>query len=125
MSVLDSALWITAIGMGLVFAAIILLWGLMRLLVQVFRDREPRENTLVVPPVEDIPSDEASHFEQRKKAAAAAVAFCLAQEAAQADTMRLQEAAGPKGDQLGAWQTIQRASELSQKIIQRNKKVQR
>jgi len=40
---LSQGLTITAIGMSLVFGALALLWGLMRLLSLVFRDREAAE----------------------------------------------------------------------------------
>lgn len=38
-SLLSQGLIMTALGMGLVFAALALLWGLMRLLTEVFRDK--------------------------------------------------------------------------------------
>lgn len=40
LELLRQGLIITVFGMGLVFAALALLWGLMRLLTEVFRDRE-------------------------------------------------------------------------------------
>ena len=40
MNVLSQSLWITLISMGLVFAALVLLAGLMAAMTRIFRDRE-------------------------------------------------------------------------------------
>lgn len=79
MTTLSQALLITAIGMGLVFVAILLLWGLMELLVAVTKDKtvteedEPIVEIVEETPVVPILVDTASH-----KAQAAAVAVSAA-----------------------------------------------
>ena len=68
---LSTALWITLLGMVLVFIGILLLWGMMELLVHITRKREKAEE----------PSHEpASTFDDRslkQKAAAAAVVTAI------------------------------------------------
>lgn len=72
---LESALLITAIGMSLVFLAIILLWGLMALLVRVTADRKPKESMSEA----DSDAGQNAEFEDslRMRAAAVAVAISL------------------------------------------------
>lgn len=73
------SLQITIVGMGLVFAALILLWWLMEVLVRVARERVPQEvlgpgaeGTALTPePGPDLES------ERRKRAALIAVALAL------------------------------------------------
>ncbi len=63
---LQSGLTITVLGMGLVFAALVLLWGLLRLLSTVFQDKvEP-------PPQISTALDEAEAAEVRAALEAAA-----------------------------------------------------
>jgi Na+-transporting methylmalonyl-CoA/oxaloacetate decarboxylase gamma subunit len=76
-------LWITAqislLGMGLVFGAILLLWGVLALLVYLTTEHPPQEETTQTEPANEavaapaIPSRDA-----RARAAAAAVAIALA-----------------------------------------------
>lgn len=76
--VLNQGLLITAIGMGLVFLALILLWGLMALMAKtpsgkkVQKDESSEELTVAIAEVEIKPARE-----DRKKAAVAAVATAL------------------------------------------------
>jgi len=62
------SLWITLLGMGLVFLAILLLWGLMALL------------TAVLPRLERKRAQAADEEALRAQAAAAAVAVALAHQ---------------------------------------------
>ncbi len=62
------ALKITAIGMALVFLGIIILWGMMALLVAIFKTRSPKVK----------PAETNGGSELQKKAAAAAVAVAKA-----------------------------------------------
>ncbi len=100
MSTASLALQITMVGMGLVFAAILLLWGLMALLVRVARapaaTREP-------PP--------AAEEGMEEQAAAAAAAFALQREgeAAQARFPL------PPTAFVSAWQAVRRSSQLNQR----------
>ncbi len=115
---LTNALWITLIGMGLVFFAILLLWGLMALLVRVTADREPVEET---PPAEaaistpEIDSQPASHLDRKRKAAAAAVAAALAVASAAGGSTHtaVSRDTQPSGT-LSAWQAVNRARQISQ-----------
>lgn len=67
------SLQITAIGMGLVFGAIIVLWGLMTLLTAIIKEKAPAEETAPAPaPVIDSGL--------KSRAAAAAVALALAEQ---------------------------------------------
>jgi Na+-transporting methylmalonyl-CoA/oxaloacetate decarboxylase gamma subunit len=71
---INIALQITVVGMGLVFAAILILWGLMAILVRVAPERQTesgREETALA-------YDKA---ERKRRAAAIAVAAALAQQA--------------------------------------------
>mgnify|MGYP003493389678 CR=1 FL=1 len=68
-----NSLWITLLSMGLVFAALVLLAGLMSLMTRVFRDRISASDSPAVVPV--IESDD------RARAAALAVAVALAEQA--------------------------------------------
>ncbi len=73
---LGVALQITVVGMGLVFAAILVLWGLIALLVRVTA-------TVAAPEPEAAPLTTVSPplSLQRRRAAAIAVALALAQRA--------------------------------------------
>ena len=67
-----TAVLITLVGMGLVFATLLLLWGLIVLLVRFFTPKQ----------VAGAPTDETT-IEHLHKAAAAAVAMALAEESEQ------------------------------------------
>ena len=111
---MTNVLWITAIGMGLVFAAILLLWGLMALLVRV---TEPRPSAAVPAVVEAIPAAlteaETDAELRRKRAAAAAVAVALALRAAPPRAAQRTPEAAAAG--VATWQAVQRAQELSRR----------
>ncbi len=87
MGILNQALIITAIGMGLVFVAILLLWGLMELIVRLTADKKPAEKSAAV----EIPlNDEApiSPVDRRRQAAAAAVSAALASAVVKPDAVK-------------------------------------
>jgi Na+-transporting methylmalonyl-CoA/oxaloacetate decarboxylase gamma subunit len=71
------ALEITALGMGLVFGAIILLWGMMILLTAITADRETSSSASASRTAE---SALAMQNDLRAQAAAVAVAMALAQQ---------------------------------------------
>ena len=82
---LSNSLLITVIGMGLVFAAILLLWGLMALIVLIPDGKDAEEEATVESPALETASEEIERADQRElglkqQAAAAAVAFALASE---------------------------------------------
>lgn len=122
------ALWITLIGMGLVFAAIVALWGLMALLVWITARYEKQS---VAPEVEDAPgvetpapgsaavgtavATEAATAATAAAAAAVAVAMAMARQAHRA----------PEANPVSAWQAVQRAGQLGQHDAVSRKKVLR
>jgi len=78
---MNSALLITAIGMGLVFLSLILLWWLMELIVRLFKEKKNKETGVEVLPAERgsvLPGENADTLNRKKRAAAAAVAYALA-----------------------------------------------
>ena len=77
MNTMVLALQITALGMGLVFAAIILLWWMMNLLTFVTAEKEPRSEKTELAS-EKIPA--ALDDELRAQAAAVGVAMALAEQ---------------------------------------------
>lgn len=117
------ALWITVIGMSLVFAAILLLWGLMALLVRLTADRPaapggappaPAAEPLPVSAAEDT-GEEANRV-LRRRAAAAGAAAALALRGGQPAPGGVQPSSN-----LSAWQAVQRAGALRQHRASRPK----
>ncbi len=103
MSNLPIALEITALGMGLVFSAIILLWWMMALLTKILAEKEDA-------------SDEAkttSIVESDLKAQAAAVAVAIA--LAEQQTSHVHPLPTPPTAIVSAWQLGMRTRQLSQK----------
>ncbi len=126
MSTTVSTLWITLIGMGLVFIGILALWGLMELIVKLTNryalthpeeeeegEGEARE---AAPIVEALPAAPA----KKQEAAAVAVAIALALEAEiEAETPVL---AQPQNGQASAWQAVMRSAQLTQRSNQFSRK---
>lgn len=90
---------ITLIGMGLVFGAIVLLWGLMSLMTRVLAKREAGS---------DIPDESRT---QKARAAAAAVAVALAEQAQN----RIGRFPMPNTALVSAWQLGMRTRQMYQK----------
>jgi Na+-transporting methylmalonyl-CoA/oxaloacetate decarboxylase gamma subunit len=114
---LNYALQITAIGMTLVFGAIILLWGLIALIVRLAPENgtapDAVEPVSAAPEISDadaITGDDA----RRRQAAAAAVAVALAR---QASAQTRNPAQHPRRilNPISPWQAAQRATQLNQK----------
>jgi len=97
---LTVSLLIMAIGMGVVFASILLLWGLMAALVRLTADRAPAEP-------EDTPADLMS---LRQRAATAAVAV-----ARQRATGTIGARALPPTASVSPWQAVMRGRQLRQR----------
>jgi Na+-transporting methylmalonyl-CoA/oxaloacetate decarboxylase gamma subunit len=93
------SLSITLIGMGLVFGAIILLWGLMSLMTRILTEREAGSEVL----------DEARG--RKARAAAAAVAVALAEQA----QSRIGHFPMPNTALVSAWQLGMRTRQMYQK----------
>ena len=88
---------ITLAGMGLVFGAIILLWGLMSLITRILTEREA--------------GSEAPNEERDRKARAAAVAVALAEQA----QSRIGHFPMPNTALVSAWQLGMRTRQMYQK----------
>lgn len=99
---LSIAIQITVVGMGLVFAAIILLWGLMALLVKVLPEESAPQSLEVAPD-----SEGAANAKRRAAVAAVAVAMALAKESKPAVQMAL-----PPTATVSAWQAAMRTNRL-------------
>jgi Na+-transporting methylmalonyl-CoA/oxaloacetate decarboxylase gamma subunit len=97
---LGTSLWITLIGMGLVFIAIILLWGLMAFLVKITEDKPEKESQ----PIQNAAGINTSML--KAKAAAAAVSAALAVNAATPHQGEIQS----PSSQVTAWQSANRAN---------------
>ncbi len=107
------SLQITLLGMGLVFAAILLLWALMAAMTALFRERDlppsplsPSRSTPL-----GLPREEADEGEEKARAAAAAVAMALAAQR-QSSAHPLPE---PPTAIVSAWQLGMRTRQMSQK----------
>jgi sodium pump decarboxylase gamma subunit len=114
-SPLTISLIITVIGMGLVFVAILLLWGLMEGLVKITADK-----TAVVPDVQpsevrstQIPADVEQAYKAEAAAAAVAIALSLRQTASHQND---------EGSSISPWQSVLRAGQLSQRTTSFNRK---
>lgn len=101
---LSNALLITALGMGLVFVAILLLWGLMAGLVKL-TSRTAGE-------IETEEEKEQAELDRKRRAAMAAVAVALAK---QADTMEPHEFPLPPTAFVSAWQAVLRSKILNKR----------
>jgi Na+-transporting methylmalonyl-CoA/oxaloacetate decarboxylase gamma subunit len=86
------SLWITLIGMGLVFMAIIVLWIMMTALSKLTEEKES------IPPVDD----------RKRKIAAIAVAYALEQQ----KNLHISEFPLPPTAIVSAWQLTRRTENL-------------
>ncbi len=116
-------LQISALGMGLVFGAIFLLWGLIAVLVKLAADRAPAEEAAKEAPPPQEPDLAAEQKARRRtlqaRAAAAAVAVAL--------TASLPQSAGgipeelpniiplPPTSIVSAWQAVMRGNMLNKR----------
>ena len=110
MSNLVIALEITALGMGLVFAAIILLWGVMNLLTTITAHKAASVSPLTAVSDSAEP-DPTVDCDMKAKAAAVAVAVALAER--QASLAHL--LAEPPTTLVSAWQLGMRTRQLYEK----------
>jgi Na+-transporting methylmalonyl-CoA/oxaloacetate decarboxylase gamma subunit len=113
MSGISIALQITVLGMGLVFAAIILLWGMMALLTYLAAEKEVEVSASVTPSpsLRSASQPPAGRGEKRAQAAAIAVAMALAEEQdAQAHLLSM-----PSTAIVSAWQLGMRTRQMYQK----------
>lgn len=111
---LQQGLLITAIGMGLVFAVIIFLWGLMALMMRLTSGNKQVEDPVESVPVEDaalIPETEKAEEKRRAAAAAVAVEKAISQWRVSAVHKDLESPVGA----LSPWQTVHRLRQLETK----------
>lgn len=108
------ALEITVLGMGLVFAAIILLWGMMNLLTSLAADKgtSSPENTSAAASAEATPPVDVDS-EAKARAAAVAVAIALAEQG----TCLSHPLPDPPTTIVSAWQLGMRTRQMYQKGI--------
>jgi Na+-transporting methylmalonyl-CoA/oxaloacetate decarboxylase gamma subunit len=107
MSNIQTGLLITAIGMGLVFAMIALLWGLMVILVKLTsRNTEPEVEKLTGQT--NLPAI-SGPLKAKREAAAAAVAVALAHRASQ---QKKQTQTG----EINIWQATARLKQLQNQM---------
>ena len=111
---LPNALLISAIGMSLVFIAILLLWGLMEAMVRLtgksagkVETESPGESVAEVGAAGE-PAGLAADVNKKRRAAAAAVVIALARQQASIG-------AAPSKNPVNAWQSVLRAGTLSQR----------
>lgn len=120
MDLIPSALLITLIGMGLVFIALLLLWGLMELMMRLTAKQALKE-AAEANGVEEEGGEEAAELPAlaetvpaRRQAAAAAVAVALAlkNRAGTRAAARMQDTTA---EAPSAWQAVQRAAQLNKR----------
>ena len=104
------ALQITALGMGLVFAALILLWGLMNLLTALTADNEQPSRQKITG---SSPAGPATDGNAKARAAAIAVAIAMAERRA-SSVHPLHE---PPTTIVSAWQLGMRTRQMYQKGV--------
>jgi Na+-transporting methylmalonyl-CoA/oxaloacetate decarboxylase gamma subunit len=105
-----NSLIITSIGMGLVFFAIIVLWGIMEAMVRFFPEKANHDLTGSTPVNQKSHGEIVEEIESLKPiAAAAAVAIAMAQR-----KQRTKEQSSQSIHSLSPWQSVMRANRLQQ-----------
>jgi sodium pump decarboxylase gamma subunit len=105
------SLWVTLLGMGLTFAAIVLFWGLMWGITALpFKDEEEGAEEAETE-AEPAPAGAGGHSEEKAKAAALAVAVALAEE----QQRHIAYFPMPETAFVSAWQLGMRTRQMYQK----------
>ena len=107
MNTLTTALWITGIGMGLVFAAILVLWLMMILLTKLTADEESASISTRI--------NSVTENEILTQAAALGVAMAMAEQQLSA----AHPLAEPPTAIVSAWQLGMRTRQMAEKIRRR------
>jgi Na+-transporting methylmalonyl-CoA/oxaloacetate decarboxylase gamma subunit len=103
------ALWITLLGMGITFTAILLLWGMMAGLTALpFKDKDGSDSPEPAVAVDENP---------RAKAAAVAVAIALAEQ----ELSSARPLSAPPTALVSAWQLSTRSRQLYERGKQRRR----
>lgn len=118
MTDLIRALWITLIGMGLLFVALLIVWGLMELGVRLTAKSALAEEAAAAEEEgageEEISAPEpAGASVLRQRAAAAAVAVALATQADHSIRGKGELVVGPAETMTSAWQAVLRGTQLN------------
>lgn len=103
------ALQITAVGMGLVFGAILLLWGVMALLVRLSSEQSEVNDEIII-----ISPGQPSETDRKKLAAIVAVAVALAR---QSDDSEPHLFPLPPTATVSAWQSVLRTRMLTKRRL--------
>jgi len=98
MNTITQGLWITGIGMSLVFLGIIALWGLMQVLVFVFTERKSTKKESTV---------DTDEVEQKKLAAAIAVACMIGMH-----NTSISYSPHKEKENISAWQAGHRSNQI-------------
>jgi Na+-transporting methylmalonyl-CoA/oxaloacetate decarboxylase gamma subunit len=116
---ITQGLLITAIGMGLVFLAIVLLWGFMNLLVNITADKKKEIKPVIVQEPSDVgDTSETGKADSNQLAKIAAVAVAIAMSSQkQSPVIRPQESTP-----VSPWQSTRRTQVLSQTAALLNRK---
>lgn len=113
------ALQITALGMGLVFGAILLLWGMMNLLTSITADKEPESAS--TQSSGGAAAAPAMEIDFKAQVAAVAVAMALAEGQAS----RGHPLSEPPTTIVSAWQLGMRTRQMYQKGVSVRRRVMR
>jgi len=114
---ITQGLLITAIGMGLVFLAILLLWALMDILVRITNDKTTKNVTVNVEKIIEEPEIETEDKSQRlHHVASVAVAIAMSLQK-QFPIIKPQESGT-----ISAWQSSRRSQVLNQSAALLNRK---
>lgn len=114
MSDIQQGLLIAAIGMGLVFAVIIFLWGIMALMMRVTSSKKEQEQEAVESAEVDaplVPEMQTAEGQRRAVAAAVGVGIALARSKAQKTRGRTQNGDGG----MSPWDAFNRTRQLQHK----------
>ena len=103
MSELNLSLQITALGMGLVFGAILLLWLMMVVLTALTADKEPASDSTEL--------DSTPQADAKLQVALLAVAMAIAEQ----ETSSAHPLEQPPTDIVSAWQLCMRTRQMSEK----------
>jgi Na+-transporting methylmalonyl-CoA/oxaloacetate decarboxylase gamma subunit len=123
MSPIVSALWITLIGMGLVFTALLLLWGLMEIMMRLTAKAAAAESAgtgeeSAEEAEQPISGEIAAAPDLKLKAAAAAVAVALANAPKGGRLLKN----GHPTEAVSAWQSVLRATQLNKRSVMYSRK---
>lgn len=114
MSEIQQGLLITGIGMGLVFAVIIFLWGLMALMMRVMSRQKPVSvEEKIGLDVDELLVPEMQVAEAQRRAVAAAVAVEMAYAVSESRNSQKHDQGWTRG--LSPWQAVHRARQLENK----------